>query len=377
MTSANMYRRATKPFILDKRWLAIGLLVSLLLHSLLFFLLSTAKPGPRSAVLQEEPPPPARFNLKRVEVDPRSFESPVTPTKLDDPARPLESKPIPIPDEQQDFSGERANEIRVSPAPASGPEATKFQAKAPPSIDLAALALQSSNSQPPEATAKLDDRLADEARPATTGRQLQPAAQDSSTRSDLPALPAGARLEMNNERPGYSAGGPAPGSLDDVLASTSASKGSDLADLAREATRTSGPPSGYSDLDDLLGGTGLKGSEGPILMPTDLLFEYDSAQLRPGAITSIQKLGTLIRKNPQASFRIEGHSDSFGSDAYNMDLSLRRADSVRSWLIANMGIPGDRIATKGFGKTRLLAPANGTVEAQGLNRRVEIVISTR
>ena len=112
-------------------------------------------------------------------------------------------------------------------------------------------------------------------------------------------------------------------------------------------------------------------------MPTDLLFEYDSADLKTDATRSLEKLGTLIRNNTQALFRIEGHTDSFGSEDYNKALSLRRAEAVKTWLQQNMGIDAGRISTAGFGKSRLLVPSSGTVEQQQLNRRVEIVISTR
>ena len=78
-------------------------------------------------------------------------------------------------------------------------------------------------------------------------------------------------------------------------------------------------------------------------MPTDLLFDYDSANLRPGATASLQKLGHLIQRNPQSVFRVEGHTDSFGSDQYNMDLSQRRAETVKTWLVGNMSIDLDRI----------------------------------
>ena len=78
---------------------------------------------------------------------------------------------------------------------------------------------------------------------------------------------------------------------------------------------------------------------------TDLLFDYDSANLRPGATASLQKLGRLIQRNPQAVFRVEGHTDSFGSDQYNMDLSQRRAETVKGWLVANMSIDSDRVQT--------------------------------
>lgn len=131
----------------------------------------------------------------------------------------------------------------------------------------------------------------------------------------------------------------------------------------------------YSSLDELLAGTG-KVSSGmaPILMPTDLLFEYDSAMLRPDAAQALEKLGTLIRRNAIASFRIEGHTDSFGSDQYNDGLSLRRAAAVKEWLGKNMGIDPSRISAAGLGKAHLLVPGTGSVAEQQLNRRVEIVI---
>ena len=112
-------------------------------------------------------------------------------------------------------------------------------------------------------------------------------------------------------------------------------------------------------------------------MPTDLLFDYDQINLRVEALASLEKLGTLIRRNPQATFIIEGHTDSFGSNVYNLDLSRRRADTVKAWLITMMKIPPDRIAARGFGKSRLIAPASGTIEEQQINRRVEIVIRAK
>ena len=138
------------------------------------------------------------------------------------------------------------------------------------------------------------------------------------------------------------------------------------------ATRVSGK---YSTLDELLSGQGsISSATAPILMPTDLLFEYDSDILKTAATQSLAKLGTLIKKNQQAAFRIEGHTDSFGSEEYNQGLSLRRAEAVKLWLHTTMGIDPTRITTAGLGKSHLLVPATGTVEQQQLNRRVEIVI---
>lgn len=148
--------------------------------------------------------------------------------------------------------------------------------------------------------------------------------------------------------------------------------------VAKAGKLRGGDTPGFSNLDDLLARTGPLSSEtAPILMPTDLLFDYDQDSLRVEALASLEKLGTLIRRNPQASFLIEGHTDSFGSDGYNLDLSRRRAETVKAWLVTMMNIPPDRIAARGFGKSRLIAPGSGTIEEQQINRRVEIVIRTR
>lgn len=132
---------------------------------------------------------------------------------------------------------------------------------------------------------------------------------------------------------------------------------------------------GFSDLDTLLTQTGpLSSKTAPILIPSDLLYDYDSANLGPQAIESLKKLGTLIQRNPQSRFVIEGYTDSFGSDAYNLQLSKNRAESVKTWLVGVFGIADDRIRTEGFGDTKLIVPATGDIDAQRPNRRVEIVI---
>lgn len=134
----------------------------------------------------------------------------------------------------------------------------------------------------------------------------------------------------------------------------------------------------FSSLDGLLAGGGpVTDRTAPILLPTDLLFDYDRFQLRPEALDSLSKLGQLILRNPNADFLIEGHTDAYGSPTYNQTLSERRAVSVKQWLVDEMKIDPARIQTKGFGALRPLAPATGNVEEQRLNRRVEIVIKTR
>jgi outer membrane protein OmpA-like peptidoglycan-associated protein len=133
---------------------------------------------------------------------------------------------------------------------------------------------------------------------------------------------------------------------------------------------------GFSNLDDLLSGSGGKmgGSTAPILMPTDLLFTYGSDQLAEGARLSLMKLGFLIQKNPDSLFIIEGHTDSFGGEEYNLELSIRRANAVVSWLRESLGLGSDRIQAMGMGKSKPIAPTTGDADAQSLNRRVEIKV---
>jgi outer membrane protein OmpA-like peptidoglycan-associated protein len=125
----------------------------------------------------------------------------------------------------------------------------------------------------------------------------------------------------------------------------------------------------------------------PIGMPGGALYEYDSAELKSEAIDQLSKLGELIKRNPKATFSIEGHTDSLGDPIYNQSLSERRAEAVRDWLFANMGIALERIQTRGFGSTRpIVAPKaidrsdpavlEAEIARQAPNRRVEIVIKT-
>jgi outer membrane protein OmpA-like peptidoglycan-associated protein len=133
---------------------------------------------------------------------------------------------------------------------------------------------------------------------------------------------------------------------------------------------------GFSDLDQLLSQKGPLGSGTKLRMPDDQLFEYDSATLQSSAINQLQKLGTLIKRNPRATFTVEGYTDSFGTPEYNLDLSQRRADSVKQYLVGAMGINPGQIETHGYGAAKFRTSPNGSIEEQSPNRRVEIVVHT-
>src|SRR5690349_20782290 len=133
---------------------------------------------------------------------------------------------------------------------------------------------------------------------------------------------------------------------------------------------------GFSDLDQLLAQKGPLGSGTKLRLPDDQLFEYDSDVLQSSAITQLQKLGMLIKRNPKATFTVEGYTDSFGTFEYNLSLSQRRADSVKRYLVDSMGINPAQIEALGHGATKFRTSPGGSIEEQSPNRRVEVVVHT-
>jgi len=107
------------------------------------------------------------------------------------------------------------------------------------------------------------------------------------------------------------------------------------------------------------------------LLPSDLLFEFNRAELRESAKVGLMKLALLIDKNPSLYCWIEGHTDLIGGDEPNIVLSRQRAESVKSYLVESMRMNPERIITRGFGETQPLV-VEGDADAQAPNRRVEI-----
>jgi len=102
-------------------------------------------------------------------------------------------------------------------------------------------------------------------------------------------------------------------------------------------------------------------------------FATATANLNPPARESLARFSGIVASYPELSFRIEGHTDDVGSDLTNNDLSLRRAISVRDYLIS-LGVPASSIDVEGFGPHRPVAD-NASADGRARNRRVEIVIS--
>lgn len=143
---------------------------------------------------------------------------------------------------------------------------------------------------------------------------------------------------------------------------------------------------GFSDLDQLLLQKGPLGSGTKIRMPEDQLFAFDSAELQPGDI--LQKLVALLKRNPKATFTIEGFTDSIGTDEYNRDLSQRRADNMKYYLVQTLGLDESQIDARGRGSTKFVVPPrpvapnagqaefDAEIQRESPNRRVEVTINT-
>jgi len=114
-------------------------------------------------------------------------------------------------------------------------------------------------------------------------------------------------------------------------------------------------------------------ARGLIVNMSDVLFDTGKYDLKPGAREKLAKISGIVLAHPGLKLEVEGHTDSVGSDDYNLMLSERRANSVRAFLI-QQGISPASITASGFGKAQPVA-SNDTAAGRQRNRRVEMVVS--
>lgn len=103
-----------------------------------------------------------------------------------------------------------------------------------------------------------------------------------------------------------------------------------------------------------------------------IYFAVNSDIIRPESTGTLKQIGDMLRQHAELRLSIEGHTDSDGDDAYNLDLSKRRADAVKAHLEQAFGIDASRLETAGLGETKPAAD-NSTPEGKQQNRRVELV----
>ena len=113
-----------------------------------------------------------------------------------------------------------------------------------------------------------------------------------------------------------------------------------------------------------------------VTLQNDVLFDFDKAQLRPGAAAALGRVAELVRQRRPRALRVVGHTDSIGGERYNLALSDRRATAVRDWLAGQPGLPPAE--AEGQGEHQPVAPntrdGHDNPEGRQQNRRVEIFL---
>jgi len=183
---------------------------------------------------------------------------------------------------------------------------------------------------------------------------------------------------------------PEPGQIDDLFPEAKAGqvvvdKGKPLSDvfdpdsLAKELGQKKGA-GGKSETGVIRGYTGLaayaKMAPGDLQrnkasIGSDLLFAFNKSTLRDDARLTLMTVAMLIDRNPDMYCWVEGHTDLIGGDASNRELSRRRGEAVKSWLVKALKISPQRIIVRAFGKDQPVV-MEGSIEDQAPNRRVDI-----
>ncbi|MGY3696312.1 outer membrane protein OmpA-like peptidoglycan-associated protein [Bradyrhizobium sp. USDA 3240] len=104
----------------------------------------------------------------------------------------------------------------------------------------------------------------------------------------------------------------------------------------------------------------------------EIHFDYNSAEIAKGSTQAVHELGKALADASMkgSTFVVAGHTDAIGSEAYNQDLSERRADTIKNYLVEHYGLNGSDLVTVGYGKTR---PKDPSAPMDPTNRRVQVV----
>ena len=108
------------------------------------------------------------------------------------------------------------------------------------------------------------------------------------------------------------------------------------------------------------------------LITYGIYFDVNKDEVKPESYGTLRDIATILNEVPDVKVKIVGHTDSDGADAANLDLSKRRAASVKAELASSFGVNGDRLVTDGMGENQPVAPNDSPVN-KALNRRVEFI----
>jgi OOP family OmpA-OmpF porin len=101
-------------------------------------------------------------------------------------------------------------------------------------------------------------------------------------------------------------------------------------------------------------------------------FAFDKAEIPPGYDDQLAEAAAFVKRYPETKILVAGHTDATGEEIYNIELSMRRAEAVKAYLVENLGVDADQLFPRGYGESRPVA-TNDTAEGRQENRRVEFI----
>jgi outer membrane protein OmpA-like peptidoglycan-associated protein len=318
---------------LQKRWIFGALGLALVIHLLAAWAMGWYK-IPAPAIPALHPGATGTFTIKRIEVNPDSLK----PQSVPDPIKNLPAANAPANPADFNLDPNSIEKALQAPQPQLATPTVPEPGKVIAATDLSSglPAVQSDTAKFTAEIAKVDPAAS--AGPVTSAQLAQ----------DLITANAGL------PQPGKPTGAPAQGN-------GTAGKLPGFAALAPSFKQTE---------------TNLANLPQPVLLrlPADVLFDFDSSQLKPEADPLLSQAVGLITKYPQADVHIDGYSDSFGKPDYNLTLSQQRAEAVQAWLQQRIAQSAYTFHSLGHGSTSFIVPSTATIDQQQPNRRVEILI---
>lgn len=140
------------------------------------------------------------------------------------------------------------------------------------------------------------------------------------------------------------------------------------------ATKQTSTPAPGPEKEIVLVDLGLKKLDvGTKFVLRNIYFDFDKSTIKPQSEPELQKLVDMLNSNPNLKIEIGGHTDSYGSNSYNKDLSQRRANAVVKYLISK-GIDKGRLGGKGYGEEKPIASNDDEIDGRELNRRTEFEV---
>jgi outer membrane protein OmpA-like peptidoglycan-associated protein len=320
---------------LQKRWILGALAIAFAIHAVVAWAMGWYK-LPGLEVPFSHSPPVGPFTVKRIEINPDALKR-----EQQDPIRQLPAANPPQNPSDFNLDPSAVERALQSPQATVAPPTVPEPARVVAATDLSQglPAVESDTAKVTAEIAKVD--------PSSTGG---------------PATTANLAQELITSSPGTAQEGVAAGG-----ASGGDGKAGKLPGFAELAPGFKAPQANLSDLPE------------PVLLrlPADVLFDFDSAQLKPDAASLLSQAVGMITKYPHASVQIDGYSDSFGRLDYNLTLSQQRSEAVQAWLEQRVAAQGYSFRSQGHGSTNYIVPTSGSIEAQQPNRRVEILIQAQ